>query len=76
MPRVLAALDLFCMPSRWEGFGLSLVEALAAGKPVVASRVDSLPEVLGEAGLLVPPANSRALVPAANSLSTSRKCQF
>jgi len=54
-PRVLAALDVFCMPSRWEGFGLALVEALAAGRPAVVSAVDSLPEVLGGAGLLVAP---------------------
>ena len=51
---VYAAIDVFCMPSRWEGFGLAMVEALAAGVPVVAADVDSLPEVLGDAGLLVP----------------------
>lgn len=59
--RVLAALDVFCMPSRWEGFGLALVEALAAGLPVVATGVDSIPEVLGDAGLLVSPDDSDAL---------------
>ena len=48
VPAVLAAIDVFCMPSHWEGFGLSLAEALAAGKPAVATRVDSLPEVMGE----------------------------
>ena len=51
VPRVLAAVDVYCQPSRWEGFGLTVAEALAAGKPVVASEVDSLPEVLGTAGL-------------------------
>jgi starch synthase (maltosyl-transferring) len=54
VPRFLSALSVFCMPSRWEGFGLALVEAMACGKPCVASSVDSLPEVLGDAGMLVP----------------------
>lgn len=68
VPAVLAALDVFCMPSRWEGFGLALAEALACGKPVVASAVDSLPEVLGEAGLLVPPERPLALADALGAL--------
>lgn len=59
--RVLAALDLVAIPSRWEGFGLVAAEALAAGRPVVASAVDSLPEVLGEAAALVPPNDPAAL---------------
>lgn len=42
-------------PSRYEGFGLPPLEAMAAGVPVVASNAASLPEVLGNAGLLVPP---------------------
>lgn len=70
VPAVLAALDVFCMPSRWEGFGLALAEALACGKPAVASAVDSLPEVLGEAGLLVPPEQPAALADALGSLLT------
>lgn len=50
-----AALDVFCMPSRWEGFGLALVEAMACGLPCLAAEVDSLPEVLGDAGATFPP---------------------
>ena len=61
VPRFLSALEVFCMPSRWEGFGLALVEALACGKPSVVSNVDSLPEVLGDAGLLVPTEDPDAL---------------
>ena len=47
--------DVFVIPSLYEGFGLSPLEALASGTPVVASNVSSLPEVLGDAALLVDP---------------------
>ena len=74
VPRLLAAADVLAFPSRYEGFGLALVEALAAGLPVVAARVDSVPEVLGdcEAGRLVPARNPAALAAAlADVLSLS-----
>lgn len=48
---------LFVFPSLYEGFGLPPLEAMAAGTPVVASNVSSLPEVLGDAALLVNPEN-------------------
>jgi glycosyltransferase involved in cell wall biosynthesis len=51
----------FCYPSLYEGFGLPPLEAMACGIPVIASNVSSLPEVVGEAGLTVPPQDSRAL---------------
>lgn len=61
--RILRALDVVVMPSLWEGFGLVLLEAMAAAKPIVASRVGAIPEIVidGETGLLVPPKDVKAL---------------
>ena len=51
---LLAIADVVAVPSRYEGFGLPALEAMAAGAPVVATDATSLPEVVGEAGRLVP----------------------
>lgn len=57
------AADIFCVPSRFESFGLIYLEAMRAGKPVVACHVGGVPEVVedGVTGLLVPPDNPAAL---------------
>lgn len=56
-PALLAGAKVFVSPSFWEGFGLHVLEAMALGVPVVASNVGSLPEVIGDAGVLVDPKN-------------------
>lgn len=72
---VLAALDLFVLPSRNEGMGRVLVQAMAMGKPIVATRVGGVPEVLGEeeAGLLVPHDDPVELASAIEQLLTDRE---
>jgi glycosyltransferase involved in cell wall biosynthesis len=68
--RPLAAADVVVLPSRSEGWPLSLVEAMLAGRPVVATRVGSVPEIVrdGETGLLVDSGDIRALADALSML--------
>jgi alpha-1,3-rhamnosyl/mannosyltransferase len=55
LPALLGGAECFVFPSYQEGFGLPPLEAMACGTPVVASNRSSLPEVIGDAGLLVEP---------------------
>jgi glycosyltransferase involved in cell wall biosynthesis len=60
---LLSAMDLFVLPSLWEGLPLSLVLAMGAGLPVVSTTVAGIPEVVtdGETGVLVPPGDATRL---------------
>jgi glycosyltransferase involved in cell wall biosynthesis len=66
MPACLAAADIVALPSLHEGLGVAALEAMAAGRPVLASRVGGLGEVVvaEETGLLVPPGDADALAAA------------
>jgi glycosyltransferase involved in cell wall biosynthesis len=74
IPAVIAGMDLFVLPSLNEGMGRVLVMAMALGKPIVASRVGGVPELLGDgkAGLLVPPRDPAALAQAILALLHDR----
>lgn len=60
-PALYRGASVFLYPSRYEGFGLPPLEAMACGVPVVASSASSLPEVVGTAGYLIPPDDTRTL---------------
>jgi glycosyltransferase involved in cell wall biosynthesis len=60
LPLWYNAAELFVYPSRYEGFGLPPLEAMACGTPVIVSDQSSLPEVVGEAGLQLPPDDPEA----------------
>ena len=64
-----SAAEAFAFPSHYEGFGLPVLEAMACGTPVVASRASSLPEVVGDAGMQVDPDDSERLASALELLA-------
>jgi glycosyltransferase involved in cell wall biosynthesis len=72
--RLFPACDVYAHPSWWEGFGLVLLEAMAAERPIVAAKVSAVPEIVqhGETGLLVPPKEPDALASALIELLHNR----
>lgn len=62
-PDWYSALDLFVAPQRWEGFGVTPLEAMATGMPVVATSVGAFPELVvpGETGAIIPPGDVEAM---------------
>jgi len=74
IPQMLSAMDIFVFPSLWEGLGNALLEAMAAGKPVIATNIPPIREVINseQAGILVPPADPAAIASAVRLLLQDR----
>lgn len=75
VPGILQAAEFFLMPSRYEGFPIALLEAMALGKPIIAAAVNGIPEAIkhGENGLLFQSEDDRALAEAMRALDGDRK---
>ena len=75
LPTLYGGADALCYPSRYEGFGLPPLEAMACGCPVLCSRSSSLPEVVDDAGILLPADDSSAWAHALETLLSSPAVQ-
>jgi glycosyltransferase involved in cell wall biosynthesis len=73
LPGLYRHASLVVMPSLYEGFGFPVVESMATGTPVVASNTSSLPEITGDAALLVPPTDEQVLADAIDQVISSSK---
>lgn len=71
LPAVYQSADCFVYPSRYEGFGIPPLEAMASGTPVISSNAASLPEVVGEAAVTLPPMSAAKLADAIGELVNS-----
>jgi glycosyltransferase involved in cell wall biosynthesis len=75
MPVLYNLADAFVYPSLYEGFGLPILESMACGCPVISSDSSSLPEVVGDAGLMVDPYDVDALAKAIVEVLTNDRCR-
>jgi glycosyltransferase involved in cell wall biosynthesis len=64
MPDLMSGAEAFVYPSLYEGFGIAVLDAMAAGTPVITSNTSSLPEIAGEAALLVDPLDEKDITAA------------
>lgn len=75
LPMLLSGGKAFVLPSLWEGFGITVVEAMACRVPVIVSNVSSLPEVVGKAGLLVDPYSVDQIEQAIRTVTIDKRLQ-
>ncbi len=73
LPYLIFGSKGFVLASLWEGFGIPVVEAMACGTPVIVSNVSSLPEVVGDAGIMVDPQSETQIEQAIRLLVTDKK---
>lgn len=71
VPSLLAAADIFALPTAAESYGFAAMEAVAAGLPVVSTNTGSIPQIVGDAGLLVSPGDTPGFVNALHRLIDS-----
>ncbi len=75
VPYLYSAASVFVLPSLYEGFGIPLLQAMACGVPIAASEVTSIPEVLGNAGLLFNPNYALSIAEALTKIVSDKKLQ-
>lgn len=73
LPIMINQAQCLVFPTLWEGFGFPILEAMACGTPVITSNISSLPEVTGEAGLLVNPLEINSITEAMNLIAEDEK---
>jgi glycosyltransferase involved in cell wall biosynthesis len=72
LPALYTGADVFVLPSLYEGFGLPILEAMACGTPVIASHTSSIPEVVGDAAVLVDPQDMPTLAASIHAVLANR----
>jgi len=70
LPKIINQAIALVFPSLWEGFGLPVLEAMACGTPVITSNLSSLPEVAGDAAILINPYNTGEITEAMQAIAT------
>lgn len=71
LPKIINQAIALVFPSLWEGFGLPVLEAMACGTPVITSNLSSLPEVAGDAAILINPYNTGEITEAMQAIATN-----
>lgn len=75
-PALIKGAKAFVLPSFWEGFGLDVLNAMAGGVPVVVSNIGSLPEVVGDAGIIVDPKDTGSIAAGIKEVLLAPKSKY